>query len=110
MTLEQLRIFIAVAEKQHVTRAASELNLTQSATSAAIAALERRYGIKLFDRVGRGIVLTQIGRDFLNEARAVVARAKAAAQILDDLAGLKRGSLSLSAEPTVSKCLLPPRV
>ena len=54
MTLEQLRIFIAVAEKQHVTQAASQLNLTQSATSAAIAALEARYGIKLFDRIGRG--------------------------------------------------------
>ncbi len=89
MTLEQLRIFIAVAEKQHVTQAANELHLTQSATSAAIAALEARYGIKLFDRVGRGIVLTQTGRDFLNEARAVVARAKAAAQVLNDLAGLQ---------------------
>src|SRR5439155_16374322 len=97
MTLEQLRMFIAVAEKQHVTQAASQLNLTQSATSAAIAALEARYGIKLFDRVGRGIVLTQTGRDFLNEAREVVARAKAAAQVLDDLAGLKRGSLTLAA-------------
>ena len=110
MTLEQLRIFIAVAEKQHVTRAASELNLTQSATSAAVAALERRYGIRLFDRVGRGIVLTQIGRDFLNEARAVVARAKAAAQILDDLAGLKRGSLTLAASQTVANYWLPPRI
>jgi DNA-binding transcriptional LysR family regulator len=110
MTLEQLRIFIAVAEKQHVTRAASELNLTQSATSAAVAALETRYGIKLFDRVGRGIVLTQIGRDFLNEARAVVARAKAAAQILDDLAGLKRGSLTLAASQTVANYWLPPRI
>ncbi len=59
MTLEQLRIFIAVAERQHVTQAASQLNLTQSATSAAIAALETRYGIKLFDRIGRGIVLTR---------------------------------------------------
>ena len=59
MTLEQLRIFIAVAEKQHVTQATSQLNLTQSATSAAIAALETRYAIKLFDRVGRGIVLTR---------------------------------------------------
>ena len=76
---EQLRIFIAVAEKEHITRAAGELNLTQSATSAAIAALETRYSIKLFDRVGRGIVLTQTGRDFLYEARGVVARAKAAA-------------------------------
>ena len=110
MTLEQLRIFIAVAEKQHVTQAASQLNLTQSATSAAIAALEARYGIKLFDRIGRGIVLTQTGRDFLNEARAVVARAKAAAQVLDDLAGLKRGSLTLAASQTVANYWLPPRI
>jgi DNA-binding transcriptional LysR family regulator len=110
MTLEQLRIFIAVAEKQHVTQAARVLNLTQSATSAAIAALETRYGIKLFDRVGRGIVLTQTGRDFLNEAREVVARAKAAAQVLDDLAGLKRGSLSLAASQTVANYWLPPRI
>src|SRR6202051_5177209 len=102
MTLEQLRIFIAVAEKQHVTQAARVLNLTQSATSAAIAALETRYGIKLFDRVGRGIVLTQTGRDFLNEAREVVARAEAAAQVLDDLAGLKRRSLTVAASQTVA--------
>src|ERR1700716_4013 len=110
MTLEQLRIFIAVAERQHVTQAASQLNLTQSATSAAIAALETRYGIKLFDRVGRGIVLTQTGRDFLDEAREVVTRAKAAAQVLDDLAGLKRGSLTLAASKTVANYWLPPRI
>jgi DNA-binding transcriptional LysR family regulator len=110
MTLEQLRIFIAVAEKQHVTQAAGELNLTQSATSAAIAALEARYGVKLFDRIGRGIVLTQTGRDFLIEARAVVARAKAAAQVLSDLAGLKRGSLALAASQTVANYWLPARI
>ena len=110
MTLEQLRIFIAVAEKQHVTQAASEWNLTQSATSAAIAALESRYGIKLFDRIGRGIVLTQTGRDFLDEARAVVARAKTAAQVLNDLAGLKRGALAIAASQTVANYWLPPRI
>ena len=110
MTLEQLRIFVAVAEKQHVTQAASELNLTQSATSAAIAALEARYGIKLFDRIGRGIVLTQTGRDFLIEARAVLARAKAAAQVLNDLAGLKRGYLTIAASQTVANYWLPGRI
>src|SRR3979490_160246 len=110
MTLEQLAIFIGVPKKQHVTQAASQLNLTQSATSAAIAALEARYGIKLFDRIGRGIVLAQTGRDFLNEAREVVARAKAAGQVLDDLAGLKRGSLTLAASQTVANYWLPPRL
>ena len=110
MTLEQLRIFIAVAEKQHVTQAARELNLTQSATSAAIAALETRYDVKLFDRIGRGIALTQTGRDFLVEARAVLARARAAAQVLNDLAGLKRGSLTIAASQTVANYWLPGRI
>src|SRR5260370_4494857 len=109
MALEQLGILIAVAEKQHVTQAASGLNLTQSATSAAIAALEARYGIKLFDRVGRGIVLTQTGRDFLNEAREVITRAKAAARVLDALAGHKPGSLILARSQPIAIYWLPPR-
>src|SRR3984957_2368475 len=110
MTLEQLRIFIAVAEKQHVTQAAGELNLTQSAASAAIAALEARYDIKLFDRIGRGIVLTQTGRDFLIEARAGRARARSAEQVLNDLSGLKRGSLAIAASQTVANYWLPGRL
>jgi DNA-binding transcriptional LysR family regulator len=110
MTLEQLRIFVAVADKEHVTQAAKELNLTQSATSAAIAALEGRYGIKLFDRVGRGIVLTHTGRTFLAEARAVLTRARAAEQTLHDLAGLKAGKLAISASQTVAGYWLPPRL
>jgi DNA-binding transcriptional LysR family regulator len=52
VTLEQLRIFVAVAERQHVTHAARALNLAQSAASHAIAALEARHDTKLFDRVG----------------------------------------------------------
>src|SRR3546814_10149610 len=74
MTLDQLRIFVAVAEREHVTQAARALNLTQSAVSAAIATLEDRHGAHLFDRVGRGIALTEAGRAFLPEARAVLAR------------------------------------
>jgi DNA-binding transcriptional LysR family regulator len=110
MTLDQLRVFIAVAERQHVTRAAGELNLTQSATSAAIAALEGRYGVKLFDRVGRGIVLTRTGHEFLREARDVVSRAKVAERVLSDFAGLKRGSLAIAASQTVANYWLPPRI
>src|ERR1700758_4172404 len=110
MTLEQLRIFVAVADKQHVTRAARELNLTQSATSAAIAALEGRYGIKLFDRVGRGIMLTHTGRTFLCEARAVLARAHSAEQALRDIAGLKGGTLVVAASQTVANYWLPSRL
>lgn len=108
MTLEQLRVFVAVAEREHVTRAAGDLHLTQSATSAAIAALEARYATKLFNRIGRRIELTQAGRLFLVEARAVLARAAAAETVLAELAGLKRGSLALAASQTVGNYWLPP--
>jgi len=108
MTLEQLRIFTAVAEREHVTQAARALNLTQSAVSAAVSTIEARYGVKLFDRVGRRIELTDSGRLFLAEARAVLARAAAAETVLADLAGLKRGSLSLAASQTVASYWMPP--
>lgn len=108
MTLEQLRIFVAVAERQHMTQAAAEINITQSAASAAIATLEARYGIKLFNRVGRRIELTETGRTFLGEARAVLARAATAERALADLAGLKRGSLNLYASQTIANYWLPP--
>jgi len=107
MTLEQLRIFVAVAEREHVTRAAADLNLTQSATSAAVSALEARYATKLFDRVGRRIALTDAGRTFLAEAKAVLARAASAELVLADLAGLKVGSLRLAASQTVGNYWLP---
>ncbi|MEB8386912.1 LysR family transcriptional regulator [Rhodobacteraceae bacterium KMM 6894] len=108
MTLDQLRIFVAVAEREHVTQAAAHLNLTQSATSAAIAALEERHDVQLFDRVGRRIVLTDAGKLFLNEARAVLARAEQATRLLGDLAGMKRGTLRLAASQTIANYWLPP--
>ena len=61
MTLDQLRVFVAGAERQHVTRAAEALDMAQSAVSAAVAALEGRHGATLFHRVGRGIALPEAG-------------------------------------------------
>jgi DNA-binding transcriptional LysR family regulator len=110
MTLEQLRIFVEVAERGHVTRAAEALDMSQSAASAAIAALESAYQIKLFDRVGRGIQLTETGRTFLREARAVLDRASMARAVLQDLAGGPAGpsdDRDLLAAPAA--CSLPGR-
>ncbi|KRE03263.1 LysR family transcriptional regulator [Bosea sp. Root670] len=108
MTLEQLRIFVAVAEREHLTQGARALNLTQSAVSSAITTLEARYATKLFDRIGRRIALTEAGKLFLIEARAVLARATAAEAVLSDLSGLARGSLALVASQTVANYWLPP--
>ena len=110
MTLEQLRIFVFVAERLHMTRAAEALHITQSAASAAVAALEARYGVRLFDRVGRGIALSEAGRVFLPEARAVLNSAQAAEQALEDLAGLKRGVVVIAASQTMASYWLPTRM
>jgi DNA-binding transcriptional LysR family regulator len=107
MTLEQIRIFVAVAERQHITRAAKVLNLTQSAVSAAIAALEERHDLKLFDRIGRRIELTEAGKVFLTEARAILARVQTAELTLAELGGLNRGTLCVQASQTIASYWLP---
>jgi DNA-binding transcriptional LysR family regulator len=110
MTLEQLRIFVEVAAREHITQAAAHLNMTQSAVSAAITALESRHGVTLFDRVGRSIVLNRTGRLFLKEAQAVLASARAAEAALMDLSGMMHGELSIMASQTIGGYWLSPRL
>src|SRR5260370_16264412 len=107
MTLEQLRIFVAVADRQHVTQAPRALKLAQAGAGQAIASLEKRHDTKLFDRVGRRIELTEAGRVFLAEARAVLARAEAAELALSEFGALKRGTLLIQASQTVADYWLP---
>lgn len=110
MTLDQLRIFVAVAETLNMRQAADVLHLTQPSISAAIAALEERYGVRLFHRVGRGLELSEAGLRFLPEARGVLLKARDAASHLDDLVGLRRGTLRLIASQTVASYWMPTRM
>lgn len=110
MTLEQLAIFVAVAERAHLTRAAAALGLTPSAVSAAIKTLEQRHAVRLFDRVGRGIELTRQGAVFLDEARAVLARVRSAEAVLADLGNLRTGRLDVHASQTIANYWLPARL
>lgn len=66
MELRQLKYFIEVARKEHVTRAAEKLHVAQSAVSRQIANLEEELGVKLFTREGRRVKLTPIGINFLH--------------------------------------------
>ena len=68
MTLDQLRVFVVVAELEHVTRASYALDMMQSAVSKSVAALEGETGLRLFDRVGRNIRLTATGAAFRDQA------------------------------------------
>lgn len=110
MTLDQLRVFAVVAELEHITRAAENLAMAQSAVSGAIAALEREYGTKLFHRVGRRIALTEGGRLLLEEARGILGRVAAADFAMREFTGLARGRLAIKASQTIANHFLPPRL
>lgn len=107
MTFEQLRVFVAIAERQHVTQAARALNLAQSAASHAIATLEARYDTKLFNRVGRHVELTEVGHAFLAEARIILAQVERAGLTLREFGKLERGSLMVQASQTIASYWLP---
>lgn len=79
LELRHLRAFVAVAETEHVTRAAARLRIAQPALSRQIQHVEAAVGAALFTREGRGIRLTPAGRAFVADARAIIASVTAAA-------------------------------
>jgi DNA-binding transcriptional LysR family regulator len=110
MKMDDFHIFSSVVEHQNVTRVSEALNLTQKEVSCAVAALESRHGGALFDRVGRNIVLNQAGQAFLAQARETMAKVANAAAVLDEIAGLYRGSLTIAASQTIASYWLPLRL
>jgi DNA-binding transcriptional LysR family regulator len=108
--LRQLRYFVAVAEESSYTRAAERLTMSQQSMSQQITLLERMLGVKLFDRDTRGTGLTAVGALFLPEARAVLARAEEAVDVVARAARGEIGSLCLAFLATTTNYLLPPVV
>jgi DNA-binding transcriptional LysR family regulator len=98
MDLRQLRYVVAVAEEGNVTRAAERLWMAQSGLSQQVLALERELGIRLFERLSRGVVLTEAGEVFLERARATVAAADDALAAARDVKDGFTGSLRLGAD------------
>lgn len=110
MTLEQLRIFLAVAEHLHFTRAAAALYITQPAVSAAIQTLERSHGIPLFHRLGRRVELTEAGRWLQNHAQQILDQVQQLEQGLRELNHLQMGDLHLGSSLTIGNYWLPYRI
>lgn len=93
MELLQLQYFCVVANLEHMTKAAEELNVAQPALSATIARLEKELGVPLFDRQGRTIRLNTFGKAFLKKAQSALALLEEGRREVADLAGLERGSI-----------------
>lgn len=105
MTLRYLRIFEAVCRHMSITRAAQELYLSQPSVSLAIGELEKKYEVRLFDRIGKKLYLTPAGEELLGYARPLLSQ-------IDDMeqhlrSGARKSILRVGVSMTVGSCLLP---
>jgi len=109
-TLEQIRSFVAVAEHEHISRAAASLFLTQAAVTQQVRHFERAVGLQLLERDGRRVRLTDAGRSLADACRAALR----AVEVMDDTAKamkeLEAGSLHVGASPTCATYYLPPHL
>lgn len=110
MTLDQMETFLAVAEHLHFTRAAEALYLTQSSVSAAIQSLEAEYGVKLFDRVGRHVEITEAGKLLQAEAKKILDQVTLTERGLRELNNLQRGELKIGTSINIGNYWLPEKI
>jgi LysR family transcriptional activator of glutamate synthase operon len=107
MEIHQLAYFESVSRHLHFTRAAEELHVAQPSVSQQIRKLETELGTPLFHRMKRQVALTEAGKTFLPHARAVLRRLDEARLEVQELSGLRKGTLSVGAPPSVGTHLLP---
>ena len=107
-TLEQVRSFLAVADSQSISRAAESLHLTQGAVTQQVHNFEKAVAVRLVERSGRGIRLTDAGRSLATSCRAALRAFEVVSDSARALKSLEAGSLHLGASPTCASYYLPP--
>src|SRR5262249_18928549 len=107
MEMHQLRYFVAVAQTSSFSRAAERCHVSQPSLSQQIQKLERSLRQKLFDRMGRRVLLTDAGRLLLERAEAILETVDDAERRLRHADDYQGGRLSVGAIPTIAPYLLP---
>lgn len=110
MELRQLEYFMAVAAHQNFSRAAEQVHVSQPSLSIQIGGLEKELGTRLFDRLGRKVLLTQAGELFHVHAERALREVEQAQQAVHELLGEKRGRLVVGTLSTVNSYLIAPLV
>src|SRR5437879_4571224 len=108
LNLDQLRTFAGVVELKSFSAAAERLGISQPAVSLQVRQLERRFGVKLIERVGRNATPTAAGLEFLGHARNVEAAVDSATEAMAPHASGMTGRVRLGSGATACIYLLPP--
>src|SRR5947207_6504347 len=108
MELRHLHYFIGVGEEENVSRAALKLHVSQPALSRQIRDLEEELGFLLLERSAKSVRLTDAGRVFLTEGRAVLQRAEDAVNATRAIVTGKGGELHVGYAPSLTARILPP--
>ena len=107
MTLRQLEVFLAIAHAHSYRQAAEGLHTSQPALSQHVRELEAELGVRLFDRLSRGVVPTEAGRLLEERAKRVFATLTDIREVMGEVQGLQRGSLMVGASTTPGIYVLP---
>ncbi|MBO8155062.1 MAG: LysR family transcriptional regulator [Bacillaceae bacterium] len=107
MELRQLQYFVEVARREHVSEAAKDLHVAQSAISRQIANLEAELGVDLFIREGRNVKLTPIGKHFLNYVEEALKAIDHAKQQVDEYLDPERGTIKIGFPTSLASHTLP---
>ena len=107
MEIRQLRYFIEVAEREHISEAAIHLHVAQSAVSRQIANLEDELGVELFERVGRNVKLTQIGKIFSEHSISALQAIDYAKKQIDEYLDPDKGTIKIGFPTSLAGHLLP---
>lgn len=107
MELRQLKYFVEVAKREHVSEAAETLHVAQSAISRQIANLEAELGVQLFEREGRNVRLTPIGRYFLPHAETVLRAVNHAKQQIEEYLDPERGTVKIGFPSSLASHTMP---
>ena len=108
MELHQLRYFCAIAETGSFSRAAQHSHVSQPSLSQQIRKLEDELGARLFDRLGRSVRLTELGRAFLPRAQTVLRDLEAARSDVAERKTSMSGPICVGVIPTIAPYFLPP--
>jgi LysR family transcriptional regulator, transcription activator of glutamate synthase operon len=107
MELRQLKYFIEVARLEHFSKAAETLHVAQSALSRQIGLLEKELGVELFEREGRNVKLSPIGKLFADQAIIALKAVDNATQLIDEYLDPEHGTIRIGFPSSIASSTLP---